>query len=774
MSKNIKNTPSSETESQTNKKSQNIWEQISDWVHEIVENNNSYEMQSRSLESYYAWMNASMATKVWPTMVHLLGSPWSTIIDMGTWSWDAASTYSNIFKWSNIIGVDINPDSVKYCQDNFRDQKNLAFIEGDIEEMVFPENSVDAILNSSTLHHVSSFNDYSSKNIETSIKNQIRQLKDNGMLIIRDFLAPDEDKDIIMELSTLKPTCQDQDWCDHQFCHYCDAELFEIFANTSRSLSEKTGFKMTPLTSNKPWWKKYKLKHKHAIEFVLRKDYRKQWEVENQEEYTYFNQTEFESIFEENWMRIIASYPYYNPWIIQNRFKDKFHFYDSDWNQIDYPATNYVIIGQKIPKQSSYWNKIQQNTKQSLSPKQDFFLKRKSYRHKDTQEVWDLVERPGEVNDIIPYTVDEDTQQVYISAKWWYPRPLIWVNKNEIDKKKFSGYICEPHSMSSHSHESNISKRLGIDENQIQEEVSGMTYFPSPWILSEKVASKFLKCDSFPKHQTLPEYISGFKNSWEARSMEVNDVLKAIQTGTMPEARLEINIYFLLKYLGIKPQEWIGDTISIEQSSLEKRNILTGSDLRKQWTHKSFQETNQTWDYIAHYTSDFEEIHSRNDITKSLGTNTLEYIEPKHQSLNVISILPVIKNSQDGKIYIGLEMQDYPSIQEHQWYSNIWWVPAYRLPKDVTNYTQLEKFYHDNISDTPLQKIWESYKPSIWVSPETIYPYTSAKLIKNQSISYIALEDIYNNIDHLKDMHLIISTLRLYHLYQSQKITIQE
>ena len=750
---------------------------VNDEVVKILPENNSgnaYNMQSRSLESYYQWMNASMATKVWPTMVHLLGSPWAKIIDMGTWSGDAAWTYANIFGESHIIGVDINPDSIDHCRETFQTQDNLEFVEGDIEKMIFPEGSIDAILNSSTLHHVSSFNNYSAEHIKTSIRNQIRQLKDNGMLIIRDFLGPDNNPEIIIELSNEKQECPDEVWCNHEYCGYSDAELFEIFSKTSRSLSKNPGFPISQIKSDKTGWNKYQVKHQQAIEFVLRKDYKKQWEVENREEYTYFNQGEFEKIFEENGMRIIASYPYYNPWIIENRFKDKFHFYNLEWDTMDYPATNYVIVGQKIPENSTYWNKIQQTTKKSLLPEEDFFLKRRSYTHKTTQEVWDVVERPWKVNDIIPYTVDQNTWDVHVSVKWWYPRPLIWLNETNIDKKKFSGYICEPHSMSTESDETNISTRVWIKKDDMQKETSGLTYFPSPWMLSEKVTSRFIECEVLPTNKNLPEYLSGFKNSWEARSMEINHVLKAIQTGTMPEARLEMNLYFLLKQLKKSPQEWIWDTISIEEISMWNQNILTTDDMKKRGTYSSFEETSDLWSYITHYTSEFEELLSKNNTNTSLWKNTLEYVVPTNQSWNVISVLPVIKNKQDGKIYVWLEKQEYPSIQEKEGYSDIWWVPAYRLPKDITNYTQLEQFYRENISTTSLHKIGESYKPSIWVSPETIYPYTSWEHTKDKWISYIALEDLYNSIHHIKDMHLIISIFRLYHLYQSDKIKIQK
>lgn len=728
-----------------------------------------YSQQSRPLEEYYKHMDASMATKVWPSLVHIFSQAGWKIVDMGTGSGDAASQYAKMFTWSDIIGVDINPDSVEYCSIQYSGQNNLSFEAWNIENMLFIPGSLDAILNSSTLHHVSSFNNYSKENIRRSIENQITQLKDGGILFIRDFLIPSWNKDIILELSTQPRTCS----CDNQnnsciskFCQMSDADLFVEFCKTSRSLHNVPGYPMVEINWEISWYKKFKLSERHATEFVLRKDYRQSWDVELQEEYTYFTQEEFEQSFRDNGMRIIASYPYHNPWIIENRFKDKFFIYDDNDNPIDYPATNYIIIGQKISESSEYGNTIIERTKKIIEDWEDSFLLRKSYKNNETWEIWDIVNRPGEVQDIIPYSINPNTGEISINMRFWAPRPILWLNYPSLDKKTYDGYACEPHSISPQSTQSTLKERTEISKSP-QKTIEWLKYYTSPWILWEQVSSQYMEYTDLPDQHILPN-ISDFNYSWEARTLKLNDILRACQTGTMPEARVELNLYNLLKTLWKQADEWIGDNISIQSLKIPENQILKPEHIISPQPDNRFTFSQETWDYLQHLQSRFEELLQVWDMTKSLWESTLEHIRPKNMSTNVLSALPVIQNKIDWEIYVGIEEQYYPWVQEdlQSW---IWTVPAYRLPNEVESITDLQRFSTDKIWDTPLQKIWESYKSSMWVTTETIYPYITSWNHINSGIKYVKLDILIANINSIHDAHLLISLFRLQHILDSDK-----
>lgn len=89
------------------------------------------------------------------------------------------------------MGVDINPTAVEYARGAYS-LPNLDFRQGDIEQLIFPPESLSGILNSSSLHHVHSFNGYDKSRVRNAIANQVRQLETGGVLVIRDFVVPDE------------------------------------------------------------------------------------------------------------------------------------------------------------------------------------------------------------------------------------------------------------------------------------------------------------------------------------------------------------------------------------------------------------------------------------------------------------------------------------------------------------------------------------------------------------------------------------------------------
>src|SRR5262249_1398180 len=128
------------------------------------------------------------------------------------------------------------------------------------------------------------------------------------------------------------------------------AALLERFSREFRSLHEKPGFEIGHSSEvPRPGWRRYRLSHRHAVEFVLRKDYRADSLGEGKEEYTSFRPVDFEQTFDSLGMRVLVSTPLYNPWIVRHRFEGKFDLRRLDGSTIAAPATNYIIAGEKVP-----------------------------------------------------------------------------------------------------------------------------------------------------------------------------------------------------------------------------------------------------------------------------------------------------------------------------------------------------------------------------------------------------------------------------------------
>src|SRR5262249_4960724 len=147
---------------------------------------------------------------------------------------------------------------------------------------------------------------------------QVRELRTHGVLVVRDFVDPGRGE-VLLDL----PAQDGESGDDPRTCS--TAALFERFAREFRSLHPQPGLAFARVEPDpRPGWRTYRVEHKHAAEFVLRKDYRADWEAEAKEEYTYFTQDDFEALFARLGMRILASTPLRTPWIVRNRFVGKF------------------------------------------------------------------------------------------------------------------------------------------------------------------------------------------------------------------------------------------------------------------------------------------------------------------------------------------------------------------------------------------------------------------------------------------------------------------
>lgn len=124
----------------------------------------TYDAQHRgtagAYEAYHAGMDRTMRQKLAFVGAHFLLDPRARIADMGCGSGSGTHQLALLNPSIEVIGVDINPESVRYATDKYR-LPNLRFVVGDTAEPVFAEDPLDGILSSSTLHRVYTFNGYS-------------------------------------------------------------------------------------------------------------------------------------------------------------------------------------------------------------------------------------------------------------------------------------------------------------------------------------------------------------------------------------------------------------------------------------------------------------------------------------------------------------------------------------------------------------------------------------------------------------------------------------
>ncbi|MBS1812052.1 MAG: methyltransferase domain-containing protein [Acidobacteria bacterium] len=714
-------------------------------------------------ESYFSGMDASMQQKVALTTGYFPTR--GRIADMGSGSgrgtYDLACLYANL----EVVGVDINPVSVARSQETYQ-ASNLSYLTGDIAEKVFPDESLDGVLNSSVLHHVTSFNQFDVVRVSTTFDHQVAQLKTGGVIIVRDFVIPNGPEKVWLDLPT------DDGLSEGEIKGLSSAALFERFARNWRSsLNPDTAVPYLQLTSSHPHWARFEVSLRAATEFVLRKDYRADWDAELLEEYTYLNQAEFEAAFRARGLRIINSMPIWNPWIVQNRFKNRFQLYDLAGTPIAFPPTNFLIAAEKVPATEGVeLFELKQSALES--PK---FLSVRSYRHKTTGEHFELVTRAKQTIDLLPWF--ENNGQIFILAKKDFPRPLVNACSDHpnLNHSTRSGYITEPITALVDGTETPnvaihrvLQERAGIQAEDITSIGDPFDYFTSPGGLDERVLARLVQIQPrFATPFVSPNYTK-FTSAGIVRELDAGQTLRASHVGGMFDARMEINLYRLLRSLNRSVGTWIGAPIRlIEQASTdvpqETRSVLSPTAI------EAFEADTTTPElkYLELREGSFSEINAAG---YDLAQAEFEYVIPREISRNTVTALPVVKRKEG--VFIALEQRDLPAPQHFTQNSRLAVVPAWRLPHTLQHLAETPAFLRQRFrSDygTGLQQAWElggAYFPTPGVTPEIVYPFAcevEAADLAGSGLQTVRLEEVIEHIDLVQDAHTLIAIHRLAH-----------
>lgn len=684
------------------------------------------------------------------------------IADMGSGSGRGTFDLASLYHGLELVGVDINPVSIERAREKFQ-RTNLSYVVGDISQMVFPPDSLDGILDSSVLHHVTSFNNFEVARVLTTLDNQVAQLRMGGVIIIRDFVIPTGPEKVFLDLSE---TDGETNGTKRELS---TAALFQVFAHEWRSsvnLDGPVAFSKT--TSPRAGFVRFELTLRAAAEFVLRKDYRADWETEVFEEYTYLDQSQFEEAFRSRGLRIVTSRPLWNPWIVKHRFENKFYLSDVHDSPLPFPPTNYLIVGEKVRPGEGVELYEAESTK-IIGPK---FLSMTQHSHKESGKVFELVERPHQTIDVLPWF--ENDGQIFVLAKKDFPRPIVNACKDQVrlDRAALSGYITEPISaiVELENFEDDVRKivreRAGLLEDDVVSIGRPHNYLTSPGGINELVSSCLVQIrprESFEKE--FPNY-TAFKSGGSVRELDAQQVLRACHVGGMFDARLEVNIYRLLNELKKSPGPWIGAAVALSEQASDHHfdpNVFSPSP------SAVFQscEVQKPTQFLSIRDGRFCE---RSQDSAVISEVHFEYVVPQQLSFGTVVALPVIKTAK--VTFVGLECRDLPAAQSFTGSSRIVTAPAWRLPRSVKNVGELPLYVAEAMLRDfalPVQQTWElggPYFSSPGVTPEIVYPFAvevDCTQIDASSLQFIEMRFLKTMLDLITDAHLLIVSNRLIH-----------
>lgn len=711
-------------------------------------------------------MDASMRQKIAQTAAHLLCQ--GQVADMGMGSGSGSEALAALYPALHVTGVDVNETMVERARERFR-RANLDFIVGDIAKPCFPLHSLSGIFNSSVLHHVTSFNGYVYERAAEALVVQCEQLAEDGVLIVRDFVAPDSDEPVWLDVrSDDGADSDDHNADDPRLCS--SARLLERFSKEFRSLSAKPGFALErEPTDPAPGWRRYRLSRRVAAEFALRKDYRQDWESEVQEEYFIYDRRRFEQLFRTMGLRILASTPIRNPWIVRNRFEDKLRWGQVDGEVLDWPATNTILVGERVrPGQGVSFRAEPQQ--QGLG-----FLSLEYQRDRRSGKVFDLVRRPHLTVDVLPwFSLDGD---LFIIARKSYPRPILgqgWSEAPPVNDCTPALYVTEPLTVLQDDKplgrtvSEALSLQLGLKPKEILSFADGAYAYPSPGGIEEEVRSLLVEVAPVFVKQDVPP-ISGFSSSGQLRAIEASQALRAAQVSGLPSGRLETNVYELFARRKKDPGAWIGEIIELTREAPFASPPLELAELLRRPPRRCFEPASkaESGGFLKLECARFEELDSSGRV---IAERRLEYVKPATLSCNTLACA-LIRRAK-GEVYIGLDDDDLPAAQGFSGNSNILVGPAWRLPRTLREMRDTREWLRERLqADYGVEagRVFElggHYHPSPGVTPELVIPLAVEVLReaeRGRSLVWVKLSEALRLRSQLPDGHLKVLLWRAAH-----------
>ena len=714
-------------------------------------------------ERYLRGMDASMRQKVALTAAHLRGQ--GRVADMGMGSGTGSEALAQLYPGLDVVGVDLDPTVVAMARERFR-LPNLSFVAGDIAASVFAPESLDGILDSSVLHHVTSFGGYDHDAAARCLEVQVGELREHGVLVVRDFVEP-EPCEVLLDVPADDGDASD----DPARCS--TAALLERFAREFRSLSSQPGFpcarvEATPSLPLRPGFCRYRISHKHAAELVLRKDYRTDWVAVVKEEYTYFTAGRFERIFDGLGLRVLASTPLRNPWIVRHRLRDKLALWDLEGRPLEAPSTNYVIVGEKVPANEGV-RFVEAGRAAPLG-----FLEPTCWRDRRDASVRDLVRRPNLTLDVLPwFRLDGD---VFVLVRASYPRPILAADDGggaAIDGSRAPGYVTEPlvvvqgEKPLGQTVEEALATDAGIEPSQLRGFRGGTTYYPSPGGVQEEVRSALVEIEPLFVSAKLPAR-SGFSTSGRVRAIESRQLLRAAQVGGLPDARLELNVYELLRRLELEPGPWIGEEILLAESPAPPR-VAHLDELARRPARRVFERvsTDASPGFLELRSAEFDELDRDGN---RLGRLALERVVPRRLGLCTMVVAPLRRHG--GMVFVGIDDDDLPAAQCFNGNSELLVAPAWRLPRAIRTTTPARAWVLERLRaeyGAVPGDVWElggRYHPSPGVTPEVVHPIAVEVLSESaapRALSWLPLTEAASRAPELRDGHLRIAVLRAWH-----------
>ena len=717
----------------------------------------------------------------WFTLSHLLLDEGADVLDMGCGDGKLTYTMAALRPDIYFTGIDRSPQTIREAKKNY-DLPNLKFEAGNIATSIYEEESVDAIINAYSLHQVYSNAHYNERTISNTLQKHFSMLKNDGVMFIRDYAKPADDDDyVLIEMP-------DRGSTGNSVSDMSETDLLIWYSEHARPKQDPGcgGFFLEELPPRSSRTRLFRLPHRWAYEFIMRKDNREIWESHLPFEYTFFTVQEFKHELQALGARVQYSAPHWDDDHIKKHFDNHFRLLTDDEEPIGDPPTSFIAVARKKPERSSL-DVIERRVTQDETGT----IKIKTLRDKTNGALVDIITHDNEEEraEILPYYVD-DKDRLFVYLHDGLVRGItnaVRRNGANIDEREWSGHMLECLStihknvldlgiITTENTEKFAKQHLGLQSKASGLIESGHSYYPDPNYIDERIQTYYVPIDDdkmtvVPNRKILETH--NFQAKGIIRRLPAQDVLDSIAVGLVPNARLELQILSLMQRLGVRAENWISKDVYIASGEIKKNfDVDTFLTQAEEEEEHHFEEAQGRSGELRVINSIFVEEGRSQGGRTGLSSESIDFVLSDEKTLNTAVVLPITSNLKK-EIHAGLTTKYMPVPQRFEGNGLSVTVPQFNIPKNITTYRMLKKFIAQKF-DIPSErviKLGESYFSHIGVTPQKIHPFAITappEKLKAADTKFIPINQYRSLWRSLaKEQHVLTTLIRAYrHLPQ--------
>ncbi|MAQ70878.1 MAG: methyltransferase [Alphaproteobacteria bacterium] len=675
--------------------------------------------------------------RAWFTLSHLLLDDNAIVVDMGFGTGQMAYAMSILKpKWT-FIAYDSQKDKIETAKKKYT-RDNLEFRHGDICQQLFDDNSVDAIIDSYVLHEIYSGLNYNIRHVRHTLENQFKALKPGGYCFIRDHTVPTADEFILMEMKDEPSQGEDLETMS-------EADLLIWFSDHIRSSDALNtgGFFLEELPARFPNTRLFRLPHKWAYEFILRKDDRSVLKEELNKEYTFATHRDLRQELRSLGARLSYTASHWNEDRVNQHMVDHFRLYKEDGSPLGYPETSYIVLAQKIPLDESLRFQEWRTTRDKPSS-----IDINPVRNIKTGEVIDIASRRLEITEIIPYRVTDDNKlKLYLHDS--IPRSLVNTvprNGKNIDGKQWSGHMVEALGMEGASLfgldkakppeiKGFVKDQLNLDTEEGAKLKDGPSSYPDPKTIDERISTKYI-CVSHQNPIAIPLKETGytppegypFTTMGKLREYDAQSILNAISVGLIPAGRLEAQILMLFQLLNLRAENWSESPLTLSEVDVKQR--MNMKDVLR-----DMAEDKKTFAPVKHEAGQLRLLQSvfleegQDEIggMKDLSSRPQDFFLHEEKSQNLAVVLPMTKDIS-GEVLVGVT-QDYAPVPErYKGNGTFINLPSLSLPPHIEDMDSAKRYVAEYFKVKPqfVGTLGEPFFQHVGMTPQRVFPFAIA------------------------------------------------